>query len=210
MEMEQSYFTVVPLWILQHKELTPNAKLVYGIISSLTRKSGYCYASNSYIADVLNSNATSVSKFVNQLAKLGCITIEYKYGKNKECIERRIYLKETEYMARPVSEENEESSDSEVCVTQPEPKKKKTFSYEQILNVCVKNNFKGMNDSPGKLAEWFFSVAHNEDGTLCYKGYNITSYPSLVSMLRNIDVNGKRMKSTKSNGGRSTTNESYF
>lgn len=86
-----------------------------------------------------------------------------------------------------------------------------TTTYEQILNVCIKNGFKGMNNTEGELADWFCKVALNEDGTVCYKGNVIKSYIGLVSILRSIDVSGKSYsKSTPSKKVKSTVNEGCF
>lgn len=86
-----------------------------------------------------------------------------------------------------------------------------TTTYEQVLNVCIKNGFKGMNNTEGELAEWFCKVALNEDGTVCYKGNIIKSYIGLVSILRSIDVSGKSYsKTTPSKRVRSTVNEGCF
>lgn len=86
-----------------------------------------------------------------------------------------------------------------------------TTTYEQVLNVCIKNGFKGMNNTEGELAEWFCKVALNKDGTVCYKGNVIKSYIGLVSILRSIDVSGKSYsKSTPSKRVKSTVNEGCF
>lgn len=89
-------------------------------------------------------------------------------------------------------------------------RKRFTTTYEQILNVCITNGFKGMNDKEGDLAQWFCDVALNEDGTVNYKGRSVTSYPSLVSILRSIDVSGRSFKTRTKSSSRSTVNESYF
>ena len=98
--------------------------------------------------------------------------------------------------------------------TEEKPKKTRkvfTTTYEQILDICVKFNFVGMNNTAGELAEWFCKVALNEDGTVNYKGHPVKSYIGLVSILRSIDVSGRNFAKTKpSSSRRSTVNESYF
>lgn len=98
--------------------------------------------------------------------------------------------------------------------TEEKPKKARkvfTITYEQILDICVKFNFVGMNNTAGELAEWFCKVALNEDGTVNYKGHPVKSYIGLVSILRSIDVSGRNFAKTKpSSSRRSTVNESYF
>lgn len=95
--------------------------------------------------------------------------------------------------------------------TEEKPKKTKkvfTTTYEQILDICVKFNFKGMNNTSGELVDWFCSVALNEDGTVIYKGNAVKNYAGLVSVLRGVDVGGRRF--AKSSKTRSTANEGYF
>ena len=39
------YFSIIPANVLYSKTLKPNEKLLYAIITSLSNKEGYCYAS---------------------------------------------------------------------------------------------------------------------------------------------------------------------
>jgi Mn-dependent DtxR family transcriptional regulator len=48
------------------------------IISSLTAKEGYCFASNEYLAKIFNEHPVNISKKIKKLEKLGYIKIEYK------------------------------------------------------------------------------------------------------------------------------------
>lgn len=109
---------------------------------------------------------------------------------------------------------NKVLSNTNLCTAQEKPKRKRkpfTTTYEQVLNLCIENNFKGLNNTEGEMAKWFCDVALNEDGTVIYKGRTVTSYIGLKSILRGIDVGGRLFASTpKRNAPRSTTNESYF
>lgn len=109
---------------------------------------------------------------------------------------------------------NKVLSNTNLCTAQEKPKRKRkpfTTTYEQVLNLCIENNFKGLNNTEGEMAKWFCDVALNEDGTVVYKGRTVTSYIGLKSILRGIDVGGRLFASTpKRSAPRSTTNESYF
>ena len=109
---------------------------------------------------------------------------------------------------------NKVLNNTNIYTAEEKPKKTRkpfTTTYEQVLNVCIKNGFKGMNNTEGELADWFCKVSLNEDGTVCYKGNVIKSYIGLVSILRSIDVSGKSYsKVTPSKRGRSTVNEGCF
>ena len=77
---------------------------------------------------------------------------------------------------------NKVLNNTNIYTAEEKPKRTRkpfTTTYEQILNVCIKNGFKGMNSTEGELAEWFCKVALNEDGTVCYKGNVIKSYIGL-------------------------------
>lgn len=109
---------------------------------------------------------------------------------------------------------NKVLNNTNIYTAEEKPKKTRkpfTTTYEQVLGICVKNGFKGMNNTEGEMAEWFCKVALNEDGTVVYKGNVIRSYISLVSVLRSVDVGGKRYANAKNTKpSHSTVNESYF
>lgn len=72
-----------------------------------------------------------------------------------------------------------------------------TLSLENVVSICEKENLSGMSDTPKDFAEWFWKVAHNEDGSLNYKGKAVKNWGGLVSVLRGIDLNGKKFKEAK-------------
>ena len=53
------------------------------IISSLTAEKGYCYAKNSYFAEMFDINEVSVSRKINKLIKKGYLTAEYEMRGNE-------------------------------------------------------------------------------------------------------------------------------
>ncbi len=58
----------IPAAVLFDNSLKPNAKLVYGVISTLTLARGYCNATNGYIGGLFELTAKSVSEIICQLA----------------------------------------------------------------------------------------------------------------------------------------------
>lgn len=90
-DLDPSYYATIPAPVLYHKKLKPNAKLLYGVIVALTKKEGYCYASNAFLADTFNLTPSSVSKLIKQLSDLGFIAIKYQCS-GKEIKERRIFI----------------------------------------------------------------------------------------------------------------------
>ena len=47
------YFAVIPATVLFNNSLKPNEKLLYALITALSNKEGYCFASNKYLGEKL-------------------------------------------------------------------------------------------------------------------------------------------------------------
>ena len=61
------YYSVILATVLYNKELKANEKLLYAIITSLTCKEVYCFASNKYLAEKLDVNPKTVSSWISDL-----------------------------------------------------------------------------------------------------------------------------------------------
>lgn len=91
--MESNYYAIIPATVRYDKNLTANAKLLYAEITSLTHKTGYCYATNEYFAELYGVNQNTVREWMSQLEKAGYINREIVYKENtKEVAERRIRI----------------------------------------------------------------------------------------------------------------------
>lgn len=93
LENKKSYYAIIPANVRYDDDLTPNAKLLYGEVTALCNEKGYCWASNSYFADLYGVSNVSISKWINQLVKNGYLTsqLNYKEG-TKEILNRYLRL----------------------------------------------------------------------------------------------------------------------
>ena len=95
-ELKKSYYAIIPAEVRYDEELPPNAKLLYGEITSLCNEKGYCWATNQYFADLYKVSKITVSRWISTLNNKGYIAVEtlYKEG-TKEIIGRHLYIVNT-------------------------------------------------------------------------------------------------------------------
>ena len=83
MAEQKSYYAIIPANVRYDKDLTPNAKLLYGEITALCNERGYCWSENSYFAELYGVSNTSISKWINLLVQKGYLSSEITYKEKK-------------------------------------------------------------------------------------------------------------------------------
>lgn len=78
--------------MLKNKTISSNEKILFSLIYSLSKKEGYCFATNNYLANILNFHPKTISKWINNLEKKKIITIEYVKNIKNEITERKIFI----------------------------------------------------------------------------------------------------------------------
>ena len=84
-----AYYAVIPASVRYDARLTPNAKLLFGEITALSNKEGYCWAMNTYFAELYGVSKTSISTWIGNLRAAGYITVEMKYSEGSKHILNR-------------------------------------------------------------------------------------------------------------------------
>ena len=85
-----SYYVIIPANVRYDKRINVHAKLLYGEITALCNKEGYCWASNHYFSGLYEVSASAISRWIKSLADAGYLTIDYQYIKGKKAIAARI------------------------------------------------------------------------------------------------------------------------
>lgn len=93
-----SYYAIIPAYIRYNKELKFAERLMYGEITALSNKEGYCFASNRYFAELYGVSQSTISRWISHLAELGSLHVEIIRNEKKEIIERRIYVVDNPYV----------------------------------------------------------------------------------------------------------------
>lgn len=73
----QSYYVTIPTILFEDEEIKDSSKLLYGLISTLVNKHGYCYAGNQYLAEKRKTTPQNISRLLRELEKKEYIKVEY-------------------------------------------------------------------------------------------------------------------------------------
>ncbi|MGG3734482.1 helix-turn-helix domain-containing protein [Heyndrickxia coagulans] len=87
--MHRNYYAIIPANVRYDKDLNQGAKLLYGEITALSNEKGYCWAGNSYFAELYGKNKSTIARWIQQLEDKGYITREIIYKKGSHEIESR-------------------------------------------------------------------------------------------------------------------------
>lgn len=91
--MKRNWFAVLTAQVLYDTKITDTQKILYAIVSNLTNETGYCYASNGYLAEILNCSQETIRRHLSALEVAGYI---YRHKSKKEGREQRLlYLNTT-------------------------------------------------------------------------------------------------------------------
>jgi len=96
-----NYYAIIPAEV-RYSNIKPNAKLLYGEITALSGKLGYCYATNNYFAELYGVSKNTISSWISDLKKLGFINVILERNDKKQIIKRCIGI--TKKMDSPIHE----------------------------------------------------------------------------------------------------------
>lgn len=79
----------IPVEVLLNKDLSDKEKIILSMILYLSEENKSCFASNKYIASIVNVTANRVSKIISSLKEKEYIKVKLKYKTNSKEIEQR-------------------------------------------------------------------------------------------------------------------------
>ena len=103
-----SEFIITPRILFRDKNLSKTDIVVLSLIISLALKYGYCYATNDYLKEYINSSERTINYSLSKLKKLDYIIVKFDNSK------RRIYLN-MEKVPTKVADEDAENCSNEVA-----------------------------------------------------------------------------------------------
>ena len=166
----------IPAEILLNEDLSDKEKIILSMILYLSEESKSCFASNKYIANIVNVTHERVSKIISALKGKGYVSVKLKYKKHsKEIEERQItpIVKNINRYSQDVQEgiETNNYSDSQ---KQPYPIVEK--NKDIINNIKNKNNYNNGTQNFKKTKANFEERA--------YEGFNFDTLYANYSMMK--------------------------
>jgi DNA-binding transcriptional ArsR family regulator len=189
-ELKKSYYAIIPAEVRYDEELPPNAKLLYGEITSLCNEKGYCWATNQYFADLYKVSKITVSRWISTLYKKGYIAVEtlYKEG-TKEIIERHLYIVNT-----PINKnvnryiQNDLEGINEIVNT---PINKNVKDNNKVINTKINNKLKV---SKHKYGEYSHVLLTDKEHTHLLDLYGDSLDEHIKILDEYIETSGKKYK----------------
>lgn len=87
---KKKYYIVIPSEVLCDNNLIPSAKLLYGDITALCNKEGYCWEWNSYFASKYQVLERTIQRWINNLIENGYIERDIEYFDDTKQVSRRL------------------------------------------------------------------------------------------------------------------------
>lgn len=89
-EKQVSYYAIIPASVRYDKDISANAKLLYGEITALCNAKGYCWATNQYFATLYKVSKKTVSRWISELADKGYINSYMRYKDRSREVDQRV------------------------------------------------------------------------------------------------------------------------
>lgn len=133
MKDKPNYFAIIPADVRYNSNINANVKLLYGEISALSNRFGYCVATNDYFAELYEVSPRTITDWIKSLEKMEYIKSE---------IETKRYEDGTIKKIRKLYLHHIENSLHHHIEVSPQNHIEENFSYNNTSNNININNIK--------------------------------------------------------------------
>lgn len=131
----------IPVEVLLNKDLSDKEKIILSMILYLSEETKSCFASNKYIASIVNVTANRVSKIISSLKDKEYIKVKLKYKTDSKEIEERQILPIVENINRCSQKHLEGIDINNYSDSQKQPYPIGDNDKDIINNIKNKNNY---------------------------------------------------------------------
>lgn len=137
----------IPADILLNEDLSDKEKIILSMILYLSEESKSCFASNKYIANIVNVTHERVSKIISALKDKGYVSVKLKYKKDSKEIEERQITPIVENINRYSQDVQEGTQTNNYTDSQKQPYPIVEKDKDIINNIKNKNNYNNTSKS---------------------------------------------------------------
>ena len=166
----------IPAEILLNEELTDKEKIILSMILYLSEETKSCFASNKYIANIVNVTSDRVSKIISSLKEKEYISVKLKYKTDSKEIEERQILPIVENINRYSQKYLESIGINNDLDSQKQPYHIVEKDKDIINNIKNKNNYNKGTQNVKKTKANFEERA--------YEGFNFDTLYANYSMMK--------------------------
>ena len=152
----------IPAEILLNEELADKEKLILAMILYLSEETSSCFASNKYIANIVNVTHERVSKIISSLKDKGYVSVKLKYKKDSKEIEERQITPIVENINRYSQNVQEGIETNNYSDSQKQPYPIVEKNKDIINNIKNKNNYNNGMQNFKKTKANFEEMAYEE------------------------------------------------
>ena len=131
----------IPVEILLNKDLSDKEKIILSMILYLSEETKSCFASNKYIASIVNVTANRVSKIISSLKEKEYIKVKLKYKTDSKEIEQRQITPIVQNINRYNSKSQEDIETNNYLNSQKQQYPIYNKDKDIINNIKNKNNY---------------------------------------------------------------------
>ena len=132
----------IPVEVLLNKDLSDKEKIILSIILYLSEETKSCFASNKYIASIVNVTENRVSKIISSLKEKEYIKVKLKYKTDSKEIEQRQITPIVQNINRYNSKSQEGIETNNYLDSQNQQYPIYNKDKDIINNINNKNNYK--------------------------------------------------------------------
>jgi DNA-binding transcriptional ArsR family regulator len=112
MEKEQpNYYAIIPANV-RYADIPAQAKLLYGEITALCTKEGYCWATNKYFANLYKVSEFTVSRWISKLRDEGLLIVDLTKAQKGQEVLRKLSIPIDEKSKRGIDEKSKDNNTS--------------------------------------------------------------------------------------------------
>lgn len=193
---QPNYYAIIPATVRYDTNLKSAEKLLYGEITALANKNGYCFAQNKYFADLYNVTLISVSRWISHLQELGYIKTDVIRNENKEIISRNIYIVDIPYYQKnqyPYIQKSKEGINKNVKDNNIK------YNIDDIFYLIINNS----NEIPMKFLEIIeklgfnyqpYMIEHMNEDKMDYIFNEKVNFEDFKLLVKTLDIRIKELK----------------